>query len=251
MRLKRHIDFINESFELTDEMKAMKEEISKLVDVKQFQQLSSDSFTVKHAGGKKEQKLLKLIEKYFELNDFDVFHTDDEFLGKVWVYDFFFSPKNNAIRDFLFKKLKDVLPNMELIEPEEVRSLDEYELKSNGKRVATWRYSSPTEVEIEGKIEGKQDVESGKYLLCGTIVVEEEFRRKGVYTAIIYAGYYYAKGKGLKGLASFNYDLDSGEFERTAEATAVWEKLLKNDAKVAKVTSDKWGDGPETDYLMN
>jgi len=104
---------------------------------------------------------------------------------------------------------------------------------------------------IKGDVEGNQNVESGEYLLTGTIEVKEPYRRLGIYTSIIYAGYEYAKSIGLKGIASLQFDIDSGDFERTPAATSVWENLLKVDTKVAKMTSDPWGDGLEVDYLMN
>jgi GNAT superfamily N-acetyltransferase len=176
------------------------------------------------------------------------FLNEESFLPSE--YDAFLK-KERSLKDFLIPKVEKVLSKVELKVPERSGPLDEYELTSDGERVATWRFMGPEELEIKGDIEGNKNVSSGEYLLAGTIVVKEKFRRKGIYTSIIYAAYEYAKEKGLEGIASLQFDIDSGDFERTDAATAVWEKLLKNDPKVAKITSDPWGDGPESDYLMN
>ena len=59
-----------------------------------------------------------------------------------------------------------------------------------------------------------------------------------------------AKKNGLDGLVSLQWDIDSGESERTPEATAVWEKLLKTNSKVSKITSEKFGE-EDVDYMMS
>lgn len=253
MKLKRHVDFINESLGKQDKMISLRTDLSRIVDIKEYKSLSEDSITLKHSGEKKEQEIIKAIEKYFELVDFDVFNTNDEYLGRVWVYDFFIKEKNeNVLFDSIKARLENVLPNIEVVDKDERNPTSEYTLMSDGQRVASWRYMGPEDLNTDGDIEGNENVSEGEYLLCGTIVVENEFRRKGIYSAIIYAGYDYAKSMGLEGIASLQFDIDSGEFERTPEATAVWEKLLKTDNKVAKImVEEEWSEEPESNYFMN
>lgn len=137
----------------------------------------------------------------------------------------------------------------------------EYLIYDGDKHVASFEFMGPEKMNYEDdiiKIEGNQAFdERGEYLLAGTVVVEPAYRRKGIYTEILKAAYEYATDNDVDGIASTNYDIESGDSKRTDAATGVWEKLYKDDDRVTKVTyeykDELYPEDNETliDYVMS
>lgn len=79
---------------------------------------------------------------------------------------------------------------------------------------------------------------NGEYIATNTIEVEPEFRNKGVYFSILSAVKELAKSKGLDGVLSPPYDLDSGEVKRSKLATDMWKHLVKKGLAIKAKSED-------------
>jgi len=98
---------------------------------------------------------------------------------------------------------------------------------NNGKEAGFFRFS------------GTETFKGIDYIVAETIFIEPEHRRKGIYGAIINAAILYGKKNGkTKGVISFPFDMDSGDFERSQDANAFWENLVVNKKAVKHKTDD-------------
>jgi len=80
------------------------------------------------------------------------------------------------------------------------------------------------------------------YITAEVIFVEPRFKRKGIYTAVIKGAMDYAKTtKNIKGIASYPFDADGMDIERSAEANAFWEGMVRKGLAVRK----EGDEGPE------
>tara|TARA_R110000737_G_scaffold68150_1_gene96212 strand:+ start:181 stop:705 length:525 start_codon:yes stop_codon:yes gene_type:complete len=126
---------------------------------------------------------------------------------------------------------------------------DKFTIMDNDKEVAQMEYMGIQELEFN--IQSTKGVKvpnpDGNYLLMGTIVVNKEYRRQGIYTELINASTTMALKMGAKGLASLQWDIDSGEYERSPEATLVWDKLVKSNK--ATVIISETDDEEDTTFL--
>lgn len=150
--------------------------------------------------------------------------------------------KNINMSDIILKNLSIIDDDFYVEYENNIREL--YIIKKGDEIVANLSYmgeehkSYSNIIETEGK-----SIIKGSFLVMGTIFVEDKFKRKGIYSNIINSSLEYSKLLGLDGVVSFNYDIDSGEFERTKEATLVWENLLKNQNNVTKIIyKDEWNE---------
>lgn len=90
-------------------------------------------------------------------------------------------------------------------------------------------------LQLTRELEGIEGIE-GDFIPISTVEINDEFKGKGLYGRILslLADKVNLLYKEADGIASFKYDTESGDFERTESAERAWNKLLKINKKAKK-----------------